>query len=222
MAVQKHDGCTARKPRRTVTNGDRRRTARVDVRTSCERLTRIRPMRPIDRETRLRSRPRGRRAGRSLAGASTPVAGSSDHEPGRRTARGRRSLRTAARGGCSRGPDRSARRSAGSRSRRSREYVVEPPRNQAVAQNRLHRRSADPQFVLAAVDGPRDRSSGDLGLVDRWHRLGFFGIRLFDHSNCGVFIAGICTIESWTSQSSWMSSVRTDSVNPWIACFAPQ
>jgi hypothetical protein len=41
-------------------------------------------------------------------------------------------------------------------------------------------------------------------------------------SNCGVSTAGNCTIERRTWLRRWRSSQRSDSVNPRIACFAPQ
>ncbi len=34
--------------------------------------------------------------------------------------------------------------------------------------------------------------------------------------------AGICTTVIRTGLRSWSSSQRTDSVNPWMACLAPQ
>ena len=40
--------------------------------------------------------------------------------------------------------------------------------------------------------------------------------------NCGVFIAGSCTIVRWMFLRSWISSVRSESVKPAMACFAPQ
>ena len=42
------------------------------------------------------------------------------------------------------------------------------------------------------------------------------------HENWGVFTAGSCTIVMWTLLPSWRSSVRTESVNPRTANFAPQ
>ncbi len=41
-------------------------------------------------------------------------------------------------------------------------------------------------------------------------------------SNCGVFTAGSCTMVIFTSLPALSSSVRTDSVKPFMACFAPQ
>ena len=37
-----------------------------------------------------------------------------------------------------------------------------------------------------------------------------------------MFTAGICTTVMWMSLPSCISSVRSDSVNPLMACFAPQ
>jgi hypothetical protein len=48
------------------------------------------------------------------------------------------------------------------------------------------------------------------------------GSRLFTHSNCGVFIAGRCTIVRRTSLRSCSSSERSESQNPCSACLAPQ
>ena len=51
---------------------------------------------------------------------------------------------------------------------------------------------------------------------------GLRAIRERIHSNCGVLTAGICTIVTCTPLSSCSSSARSDSQNPWSACFAPQ
>ena len=51
---------------------------------------------------------------------------------------------------------------------------------------------------------------------------GWSGSRVRHHENWGVFTAGSCTIVMWTSLRSCRSSVRTESVKPRIANFAPQ
>ena len=55
-----------------------------------------------------------------------------------------------------------------------------------------------------------------------WEPADGDGGRDFDQSNCGVFTAGSCTIVTLTLLWSWISSHRSDSVNPWMACLAPQ
>ena len=50
---------------------------------------------------------------------------------------------------------------------------------------------------------------------------GLRGSRLLTQLNWGVLSAGSCTIVIFTPLPSWISSHRTDSVNPWMACLAP-
>ena len=72
--------------------------------------------------------------------------------------------------------------------------------------------SADHTIASAATSGWKIGGTGcdSLPIRDR-HQL-----------NCGVFSAGICTIVTCTRLCSFRSSVRIESVKPWIACFAPQ
>ena len=70
--------------------------------------------------------------------------------------------------------------------------------------------------------GPVDRLGRDLGLEDRRHRLGMAGMRVRHQSNCGVLTAGSWTIVIQMLLRSCSSSVRTESVKPRIANFAPQ
>ena len=49
-----------------------------------------------------------------------------------------------------------------------------------------------------------------------------FGTRRSTQSNCGVLSAGRSTMQTCTADLSCISSVRTDSVNPTMACFEPQ
>ncbi len=51
---------------------------------------------------------------------------------------------------------------------------------------------------------------------------GWRGSVVLTWPNCGVLTAGSWTIEIRTWDLSCSSSQRTDSVNPWIACLAPQ
>ncbi len=51
---------------------------------------------------------------------------------------------------------------------------------------------------------------------------GWRGSRDRTQENCGVLTAGICTTVIRTSLFSCSSSQRTDSVNPLMACLAPQ
>ena len=78
-------------------------------------------------------------------------------------------------------------------------------------------------LVLRVVGGEDDAAGGDLGLVDRRApAAGGAGSRDSTQENCGVLTAGICTIVMCTLLLSCSSSVRTDSVNPLMACLAPQ
>ena len=72
------------------------------------------------------------------------------------------------------------------------------------------------------VSGERHAAGGDLGLVDRRHRLGWLGRRDSTQENCGVLTAGIWTTVTWTLLFSCMSSVRNEDVKPLMACLAPQ
>jgi len=51
---------------------------------------------------------------------------------------------------------------------------------------------------------------------------GWRGRRVLHHANCGVLTAGSCTIVTRTRLLSCSSSVRSESVKPRIANFAPQ
>ena len=72
------------------------------------------------------------------------------------------------------------------------------------------------------VGGEHNAAGGDLGLVDRRHRLGWFGNRDRTQENCGVLTAGICTTVTCTPEFSCSNSQRSDEVKPLIACLAPQ
>jgi len=52
--------------------------------------------------------------------------------------------------------------------------------------------------------------------------IGCRGIFERQWSNWGVFRPGSCTIVMWTFEPLFISSVRTDSKNPFMACFEPQ
>jgi hypothetical protein len=49
-----------------------------------------------------------------------------------------------------------------------------------------------------------------------------FFSRLFTQPNCGVFIAGNCTMVTWTLLWSWINSQRSESVKPAMACLSAQ
>jgi hypothetical protein len=49
-----------------------------------------------------------------------------------------------------------------------------------------------------------------------------FGSRVLTQRNCGVLIAARCTEVTRTLLPSCISSVRSESVKPWIACLAAQ
>ena len=48
------------------------------------------------------------------------------------------------------------------------------------------------------------------------------GRRERTQENWGVLTAGIWTMVVRTALPSWSSSLRKDSLKPWIACLAPQ
>ncbi|GHJ05198.1 hypothetical protein TPA0906_70630 [Streptomyces olivaceus] len=67
------------------------------------------------------------------------------------------------------------------------------------------------------------RLGRDLGLVHRGHRARIPGQPAEDPAELGgVLRPGICTMVTRTPLRSWSSSQRSDSVNPWMACLAPQ
>ena len=75
------------------------------------------------------------------------------------------------------------------------------------------------EIYWPAVDQPQVK---DLGFLIGGTGWGWHGSRDSTQENCGVFTAGICAIVTCTLLLSCSSSVRTDSVNPLMACLAPQ
>lgn len=103
------------------------------------------------------------------------------------------------------------------------QVAVEQSWREQVREQRAHRRRTDPVLPSPWVRGSvQDRLGGDLRLVDRRHRPRTAGQLDSCQSNCGVFIAGSCTIVTCTFALSCNSPQRTDSWKPWMACLAPQ
>ena len=104
----------------------------------------------------------------------------------------------------------------------STEVPVEQSRDHAVAQDGPHRAGPDPDLSPSGLRDSYDSLGRHLGLIDRRHRLGPIGQAGKRVPNCGVFMAGRCTVDSRTSDRSCRSSQRTESVKPCMACLAPQ
>ena len=69
------------------------------------------------------------------------------------------------------------------------------------------------QMTLSAMDSGENKGGigcACCGSLLRWRTA------------CGVFTAGSCSMQSRTALPSWMSSVRSESVNPRTAAFAAQ
>jgi hypothetical protein len=108
---------------------------------------------------------------RMRCGAGSAAAGRCGCAPGRRTGRGCRGRRAPGRTGSSARPRRPARRSAG-RSTRCGPGSGPAARQPAGCRGSWRRWRRRPRCPGDGARWPRRGTCGDLGLVDRWHRLG--------------------------------------------------
>ena len=102
-----------------------------------------------------------------------------------------------------------------------REIPVAEPGRDLVADNRGDGRVSNVDFPAVVFACPDDRPCRDFRLegcvlAAPWRR------RLRTQSNCGVFIAGSCTMVSRTLVRSCSSSLRSESQSLLIACLAAQ
>jgi hypothetical protein len=91
-----------------------------------------------------------------------------------------------------------------------------------VTDDRDDRGQPDVNLAALVFRGEDDGARGDFRLVDRRHRLRLVWQFVAAPINCGVFSAGICTITETLLLLKWISSARSKSMKPWIACLLAQ
>ena len=103
-----------------------------------------------------------------------------------------------------------------------RKIMIEQPGNYFFAERRFHGRISHHDLAAFIFHSEENRVRGDFRLIDRASGSGLLRHLVFGPDELSRVRAGMLTIVRRTALWSWINSLRTDSVNPSMACLLAQ